>query len=375
MFNITCKRSPWIVMPGLLAILITYDAQAAPSGKILGTVNDPSRAIVPGAVIVARNEATGNEQTAKGDNSGEFLFSSLPVGVYTVSVKHPGFRSYRREGVILQVDQAVQLEIPLQLGESLDTVTVESTTPQVDTRSGTISEVVTQKQISELPLNGRNVQQLVALQAGVQITGRAYFYNADVPQSVSFFSVSGTPGNDTNYILDGGDHNDSWTNVAMPTPNPDALQEFSVQTSNYSAEYGSKAGGVVNMVVKSGANAFHGSAFEFLRNYALNARSFFALSNDGLKRNQYGGTLGGRIIRDKTFFFTSYQGTNLRAVPTGLTAFVPTAAQRGGDLSGTAPAIDPLTNQPFPNNQIPQNRLDPVMAKFLNQLVPLPNGP
>ena len=359
----------------LLVFLCAHVAEAAPTGRIFGTVSDPTRAVVPNATVVARNEATGNEQSAMADESGNFLFSSLPVGVYTITAAHPGFRSYRQQSVTLQVDQALNLEIALQLGEASETVKVEATPPQVDTRSGTISEVVTEKQISELPLNGRNVQQLVSLQAGVQITGRAYFYNADVPQSVSFFSVSGTPGNDTNYILDGGDHNDTWTNIAMPTPNPDALQEFSVQTSNFTAEYGSKAGGVVNMVVKAGANSFHGSAFEFLRNYDLNTRAFFALSNDGLKRNQYGGTLGGRIIRDKTFFFGSYQGTNLRTIPTGLTAFVPTAAQRAGNLSGTSVAMDPLTNQPFPNNQIPQTRLDPVMAKFLNQLVPLPNGP
>jgi hypothetical protein len=357
-----------------ITVLLT-SLNAAPAGKIFGTVTDPTGAVVAGATIAAHNQATGIDQTATTDQAGNFLFTSLSVGVYTIMASHPGFRSYRQESVTLDVDQALNLEISLQLGAASETVSVSSAPPQVDTRSGTISEVVTEKQISELPLNGRNVQQLVSLQAGVQITGRAYFYNADVPQSVSFFSVSGTPGNDTNYILDGGDHNDTWTNIAMPTPNPDALQEFSVQTSNFTAEYGSKAGGVVNMVVKSGANSFHGSLFEFLRNYDLNSRAFFALSKDGLKRNQYGGTFGGRIIRDKTFFFGSYQGTNLRTVPSGLTAFVPTAAQRMGNLAGTAVAIDPLTKQPFPNNQIPQSRLDPVMAQFLNQLVPLPNGP
>ena len=233
---------------------------------------------------------------------------------------------------------------------------------RVDTRTGTITEVVTEKQIVELPLNGRNVQQLVALQAGVQPTPRAFFYNAAVPQSVNFFSVSGTPGNSTNYILDGADHNDHWTNVAMATPNPDALQEFSVQTNNFTADYGSKSGGVVNMVIKSGNNKFHGSAFEFLRNYALNARNFFATvppTNDGLKRSQYGGTFGGPVFKDKTFFFVSYQGTKLRQRPSSLITFVPTASQRAGDLSGLAPVRDPLTGQPFPNNQIPRERLDP----------------
>jgi Carboxypeptidase regulatory-like domain/TonB-dependent Receptor Plug Domain len=350
-------------------------AEAAGTGTIFGTVYDPSRAVVPGVTVVAQNEATGNEQTVTSDASGNFVFVSLRAGVYTVTVVHPGFSSYRQQGITLLVDQKLSLDIALQPGGTSQTVTVQGTPPQVDTRSGTISDVVTGKEITELPLDGRNVQQLVALQAGVEITGRSWFYNADVPQSVSFFSISGAPGNETNYILDSGDNNDFWTNIAMPTPNPDALQEFSVQTSNFTAEYGSKAGGVVNMVVKSGSNLFHGSAFEYFRNYALNTRAYFAHATDGEKRNEYGGTFGGPIIRDKLFFFGSFQGTNTSIAPAGLIAFVPTANQRAGDLSGTATATDPLTGKPFPNNVIPAQRLDPVMAKFLNQLIPLPTGP
>jgi len=368
-------QRPRILPAAVFLYACLSTVSAAPTGRIFGRITDPSKAVVPGASVTALNEATQNEQSVITDESGNFLFSNVPVGVYTLSAGHAGFKSYRQPGVVLQVDQSVGLNITLQLGETAEAVTVTAAGAQVDTRSGTISEVVTEKQIAELPLNGRNIQQLVSLQAGVQITGRAFFYNANVPQSVSFFSLSGAPGNGTNYILDGGDHNDHWTNISMPTPNPDALQEFSVQTSNFTAEYGSKAGGVVNMVVKSGANAFHGSLFDFLRNYSVNSRSFFALKNDGLKRNQYGGTLGGRIIRDKTFFFGSYQGTNTRTIPTSLTAFVPTAAERAGDLSARAPASDPLNGQPFAGNQIPKSRLDPTMAKFLDQLVPLPNGP
>ncbi|MFN0170710.1 MAG: carboxypeptidase regulatory-like domain-containing protein [Bryobacteraceae bacterium] len=369
------QRHVRLLMFASLLLLTAGGALAAPVGRIFGTVTDPTRAVVPNASVTIRNDATREEKTTQADASGSFLFANVPIGIYSLQVSHTGFKGYRQGGLTLQIDQSVRVNAVLQLGETAETVTVEATPLQVDTRSGTISEVVTATQIAELPLNGRNVQQLVSIQAGVQITGRAFFYNANVPQSVSFFSISGAPGNGTNYILDGGDHNDHWTNVSMPTPNPDALQEFSVQTSNFTAEYGSKAGGVVNMVIKGGTNAFHGSLFHFLRNHAVNSRSFFALKNDGLKRNQYGGTIGGPVRRDKTFFFFGYQGTNLRTIPSSLTAFTPTAAQRRGDLTGTAPARDPAANAPFPNNQIPAPRLDPVMSKFLERLVPLPNGP
>ena len=367
-----------LAISALLTLTLVTSGAAAPTGRIFGSLTDPSGAVIGSATVVALEEQTGRQQSTTSDAVGGYLFVNLPVGTYTISANSPGFKTFRQSGVVLLVDQQVRLDIKMNVGEVSETVSVDAAPIQVDTRTGTITEVVTEKQIVELPLNGRNVQQLVALQAGVQPTPRAFFYNAAVPQSVNFFSVSGTPGNSTNYILDGADHNDHWTNVAMATPNPDALQEFSVQTNNFTADYGSKSGGVVNMVIKSGNNKFHGSAFEFLRNYALNARNFFATvppTNDGLKRNQYGGTFGGPVFKDKTFFFVSYQGTKLRQRPSSLITFVPTASQRAGDLSGLAPARDPLTGQPFPNNQIPRDRLDPTMQKFLERLVPLPNGP
>lgn len=350
-------------------------ANAASTGRIYGSILDPSGAAVAGASITAIHQATGTRHTAVSDGTGNYLFAGLPVGSYTITAASAGFKTAKQPSIVLLVDQQVRVDVNMQLGETAETVTVEATPVQVDTRSGTLSEVVTSNQIAELPLNGRNAQQLISLQAGVQITGRSFFYNAIVPQSVMFFSISGSPGNSTNYILDGGDHNDFWTNVSMPTPNPDALQEFSVHTSNFSAEYGGKAGGVVNMVVKSGSNAFHGSLFEFLRNSKLNSRSFFARINDGLKRNQYGGTVGGPVRKNQTFFFFAYQGTNIRQRPSSLVTVVPNAAQRSGDLSGLAAVRDPLNNnQPFANNQLPKDRLDPTMQKFLERLIPLPNS-
>ncbi len=359
----------------LLMVSSTVSYAQGHSGGISGTVTDENEQVVPAAEVTAVNVATGRKHSAATDESGSYLLINLPVGTYSLSAAKTGFKTASREGIVLLVDQQLTLNIQLTVGAIDEMVRIETGTVQVDTTSGTLAEVVTEKQITELPLNGRNVQQLVAIQAGVLPTNRQYFFNQVVAPSVQFFAVSGAPGNSINYILEGSDHNDTWTNVSMPTPNPDALKEFSVQTNNFGAEYGSKAGGVVNMVIKSGTNSFHGSAFWFHRNYALNARNFFAATNDGLKRNQYGGTIGGPIIREKTFFFFSYQGTKLRQTPSSLVAFVPTAAQRAGDLSGLAAVRDPLTGLPFPNNQIPQNRLDPTMQSFLQRLVPLPNGP
>ena len=178
-----------------------------------------------------------------------------------------------------------------------------------------------------------------------------------------------------NFQLDATSHNDTYINVSLPFPNPDSVQEFNLQSSNFTAEYGNAGGGIVNIVTKSGTNDIHGSAFHFLRNGALNARQFFAPEQDALKRNQYGGSVGGPIVKDKLFYFGTYQGTQLRNTPAGRISFVPTAAERNGDFSSTpTQLIDPVTRQPLPNNQIPASRINPVSKFFLNR-IPLPNGP
>ena len=228
-----------LAISALLMLSLVASGSAAPTGRIFGSLTDPSGAVIGSATVVALEEKTGRQQSTTSDAVGGYLFLNLPVGTYTISANSPGFKTFRQSGVVLLVDQQARLDIKMNVGEVSETVSVDAAPIQVDTRTGTITEVVTEKQIVELPLNGRNVQQLVALQAGVQPTPRAFFYNAAVPQSVNFFSVSGTPGNSTNYILDGADHNHHWTNVSMPTPNPDALQEFSVQTNNFTADYGS----------------------------------------------------------------------------------------------------------------------------------------
>ena len=246
----------------------------------------------------------------------------------------------------------------------------------VDTTSSTLKAVVDQQRIESLPLNGRNPTALLQTLSSVQVDPTSMTSGATYP-GVTAVSSNGARGNTTNYILDGGSNNDHYSNAPNPMPNPDALQEFSVQTNNFSAEYGRNVGAIVNAVTRSGTNQFHGLAFGYLRDYNLNATNFFTPGvNDGLKRKQYGGTFGGAIKQNRTFFFSSYQGTNEEKTPRDNTTLVPTAAQRAGDFSALLPTRqlrNPATGQPFPNNQIPASMMNPVSLKILNDWVPLPN--
>jgi hypothetical protein len=235
----------------------------------------------------------------------------------------------------------------------------------------------------ELPLNGRRPERLMYLAAGTldsgrnscRICGQGGVYPAEETPNINGAGLlASSYGGQVNFQMDGADHNDTYLNTGLPFPNPDAVQEFSLLSSNFSAEYGNAGGGVVNIVTRSGANEIHGSAFEFLRNGALNARQFFAPTQDALKRNQFGGSLGGPIRKNKLFYFGTYQGTRVRNVPAGQVQFVPTAAQRNGDFSAvTRQLVDPVSGQPLPNNQIPASRLSPVSQYFLKQ-IPLPTG-
>ena len=239
------------------------------------------------------------------------------------------------------MNEIARVDMALEVGAAAETVSVEAQAVTVDTSSPTLKTVVDQKRIEELPLNGRNATQLMRLVAGVVPDPRADVTSGTTYPGVTPVSVNGSRANSTNYVLDGAQNNDHYTNAPNPMPNPDALQEFSVQTNNFSAEFGRQSGGLVNAVTKTGTNDIHGSAFEFVRNNALNAANYFApvvngkKQSDGLKRNQFGATLGGPVWlpklydgHDKTFFFVSYQGTLERRAPTSSNIVVPTAAQR-----------------------------------------------
>jgi hypothetical protein len=367
-----------IVIWVFLSLLLIPAHAADPTGTISGTVLDSSGAPIPKARVTAANTATGLSRETLTASDGGFVFPLVPVGPYTVSAEAPGFRRFMQRNVTIATDVNVTVPVLLQVGDVAETVTVEARAGLVETRSGTLGQVVNQQKIVELPLNGRNAATLVLLSPGTADLGAAnargagdVTHSADYPGAQAITS-NGSRSEGVNYFLDGASNQDPWTNVNNPFPNPDALEEFSVQTNNYSAEYGRASGAVVNIVTKSGTNQLHGSMFEFLRNGAMNARNFFAPVPDHLKRNQYGATVGGPIIRDKLFFFGSYQGMQVRNISTGNSAFVLTNAQRGGDFSSVSrQLLDPANNNlPIPGNKIPASRIDPVSLKLL-PLIPL----
>jgi hypothetical protein len=348
------------------------------TAAISGTISDPTGGLIPNAQVTAIQTSTGSASKTVSNADGFYLLPSLPAGVYSLRVEQAGFQSYVQPEIVLQVDQAATINISLRVGSQTDQVTVTGEPALVDVRTQTLTTVVTPEMARQLPLNGRNVLQLMALAPDVSPgASRCFAQGAARPESkLMFTSASGARSNETAFYLDGGINEDPYTEVANIFPNPDAIEEFSFQTNNYSAKFGGRGGGVVNAATRSGANSFHGSAFEFLRNHTLNANNFFASKDDGLKRNQYGFSLGGPIQKNKTFFFASWQGTKVRSVPSQNVAVTPTAAQRAGDFSSIGrQLIDPDTQTAFPGNQVPISRFDPIALKVLNFLpVGAPGG-
>src|SRR4051794_18531775 len=298
-----------LVLAGIHFLQQPSAAQSVAVAEVAGIVSDESGAALPGASVTMTETDKNQIRTAATDNNGRYVFPNLPVGPYRIDVTANGFKAFRQTGLSLQVGSNVQVNVTLQVGSLSEHVEVTANAAMVETRDNSVSQVIDQQRIEELPLNGRQPTQLILLSGaavtapGGGMTGSKNYFSSTT------ISVAGGQANGVNYLLDGGDHNDSMTNVNLPIPFPDALQEFSVQTSALPARFGLHPGAVVNAVTKSGSNSWHGNLFEFLRNGDMNARNTFATVHDSLKRNQYGGTFGGRIIRDKLFFFGGYQGT------------------------------------------------------------------
>ncbi len=350
------------------------------TASLSGNVVDQSGAAVPDAKVTVENVDTGFLQTVNSGPTGEYLFSRLPIGKYRLTVEKSGFTTYLQTGIELSVSQTATQTVTLHIGAVAQEVAVSADASLVTTESAAVSQVVNQRDIVDLPLDGRQVQQLVFLSAGITDTTSHYCGSnceGGTYPNEQYAKASGTFSESINYQMDGVAYNDTYINANLPFPNPDAIQEFSVQGTNMSAEYGNAVGGVVNVVTKSGTNSIHGDAFEFVRNGDMNARNFFAPTQDQIKRNQFGGAVGGPIQKDHLFYFGTYQGTTYANAPEGEIAFVPTAQERTGnfsDLPGVQ-LVDPLNNNlPFPGNQIPASRLSPVSRYFL-QYLPLPTGP
>lgn len=365
-----------LLLPAVCLAAAAVVWAADPTGTIAGTIQDPTGATVGGARVSVASTATGLTREVRSGTDGSYVFPLLPVGVYNVSVEAQGFKNMEQQGIEVRADKNSSLVITLQLGSATQSVTVESNAQLVETRSGALSEVISQRSIVELPLNGRNAASLILLSPGTaDLNAGNAGGSGDTQQTVTYpgaqsISSNGARADMVNYNLDGGSNQDHYTNVNNPFPNPDAVEEFSVQTNSFSAEYGRGNGAIVNVVTKSGTNQFHGTAFDFLRNGALNARNFFAADTDQLKRNQYGGSFGGPVVKDKLFFFFSYQGTQVRNISQGNSATVFTNAERNGDFSGLSTQLkNPFTGAPYPNNQIPQSSFTPASARIL-QLIP-----
>ncbi|MDR3578204.1 MAG: carboxypeptidase regulatory-like domain-containing protein [Anaerolineaceae bacterium] len=382
------KVARWITALGALLFVpgIVF-AQAVNNAQIHGTVQDPTGAAVAGATIKATKVDTGTSQATISGTDGSFVIPGLQVGAYTLETTAAGFSTYVQSGITLQVGQNIQLDVKLTVGSVTQQVQVDADAAMVETQDTSISEVVDQRRMVDLPLNGRQATDLIALSGGAATppNGSSRMISSHDYVNSAAVSVSGGQINGNNYLLDGGDNNDSHSNVNMPFPFPDALQEFSVQTNGISARYGLHPGSVVNVVTKSGTNDFHGTLFEFLRNGDFNARNYFSLTQDNLHRNQYGGTVGGPLRKNKIFVFGGYQETRIRQQPASNIAFVATQAALNGDFSTLESAacqtsgkpkqlINPATGQKYANNYIsPGTFTAPSLA--LIKLMPVSADP
>ena len=369
-----------------LAVLISgiIWGQQRNTAGLYGRVTDQQEAAVPGAELTLTQVGTGIARTAQSNDLGDFEFATIPVGEYKLTVHKQGFSTVEQTGIVLEVNDNRRVDVALRVGEVSTTVNVEAAAAAVDTSSATLKDTVDSRRVVDLPLNGRNLADLAFLVPGVQSASGVAGGSGDgakAPVSTRYFSVNGSRQNTLKYTLDGGDNEDTLQNTGLPFPFPDAVEEFSVETSNPSAEFGRSAGGSVNIVTKSGTNSYHGDAFWFVRNTAFDANNFFSHSPDQLKRNQGGFTVGGPAIKDKLFFFGGYQRTWLRQQSGSGTALSVPAAYRTGDfsslLSGPSPVVitDPSTGQPYPNNQIPASQLSPAAQNLLKYApVPGPDG-
>jgi carboxypeptidase family protein len=363
-------------------ILGSISARGQGYGSISGTVTDTTGAVVTGAEVTATQAGTGLQLKTTASASGTYVLPTLAPSVYNLSVSHAGFETYTENGLQVRADNAVTANVSLHAGSTSETVTVSAETAQVDTTTGTLQQVIGTSQVNDLPLNGRNAAQLTEEVAGITLAPPA---QADQGNTKTFpmviaISANGTFVGQTNYMLDGGNNVDEYTNVNLPFPMPDAVQEFSIETNNYNAQYGQNAGGVVNIITKSGTNKYHGDLFEYVRNGDLNAANYFTYSTalghkvvDPLKRNQFGGTVGGPLQiphlfhSDKSFFFFGYQKTIDHEQAVFSSNILPTIAQAGAGSSGAAPGTNNLVFTDCVSDPLmPSARLAPTIPCTAN---------
>jgi hypothetical protein len=394
-----------LVCLGIVAAMCAaanFAAAQSTGGRVRGTVTDSSGAAVSGATLAMTDVSTNVRRESTSGANGEYNFLEIPVGTYDLEVAQTGFKKYSRKGVVIDLNAVITLDVALVVGGATETVEVTGSGPVVDTTSTQLGAVVNERDATQLPLNQRDVYQLLQLQPGVQSQlGNDLFYGSD---KAGVVTVNGGRGRSNNYSVNGGDGNDLFANLPAVQPSPDSISEFRVITNSFDAEYGRNSGAVVNVVTKSGTNELHGSAFEFFRNKVLNAKGFYDPVKPDFQQNQFGGTLGGPIKKDKTFIFGSYEGRRIKQGISSNPVPLPTDANLSGDFSSGSPfsgtlttptvanvlqqrcgsALSPAANAEltniqgggapttgnygilFPNNQIPTACFDPLSTSLLN---------
>ena len=371
------KRTAVHALLSVLFYLITCSFLWSQStAEVSGIVKDQTGAVLPGVEVTATHTDTALKRSIVTDETGSFILTNLPVGPYRLEAALGGFRTFVQTGIVLQVGAHPVINPVLEVGQVSDEVEVQANAALVESRTTGVGQVMDNIRVVELPLNGRQVTDLIVLSGAATIGSIGSFVRGYPTVNIS---VAGGLSNGVTFLLDGASHNDPFNNLNLPLPFPDALLEFKLETSGLSAQYGQHSAGTVNAVTKSGTNEFHGDLFEFVRNGALNARNAFASDQDTLKRNQYGGTIGGPIVKNKLFFFGAYQGTKIRATPTPQFATIPTPAMVAGDWTTiTSPVCNGgrqiTLRAPFVNNKIDPAMYSAVAMRTLEHL-PTPSDP
>ncbi|MBV8437718.1 MAG: TonB-dependent receptor [Silvibacterium sp.] len=405
-----CRPVPFTLSSLLILVLFTPLYAQSTGGRVLGRVLDPSGALVPGVTLTLTNSESGIVQKADSSKGGDYIFLTVPVGTYRLQAEMSGFKSFIADGINVQLNATVTYDVHLVVGTSAQSVEVTAAPPIVDTTTTQLGAVVNSRAVENLPLNERNTYQLLQLQPGVTgVSGSDLFYGSDQAGAVS---VNGGRGRSNNFSVNGGDANDLFVNSPGIEPSPDAIDEFKVITNTFDAEYGRNSGAVINVVTKSGTNDLHGSIYTYVRNQAMDSKGYFDLTTPDDNQLQFGATIGGPIRKDKTFFFVSYEGRQLRKGISSDRVRVPTQNERNGVFDDTAPFSGNLTDatvasiiqnrpgcaqaittaggtvpdpasvaqgnalpwsQVFPGNVIPTSCFDPVAANIVNNYVPMPN--
>ena len=404
------KDSRYLIAFALLGALVFLGSTAVYAdnlyASIRGVVTDPSGASLPDVKLTATNIATGLTYTATSGNDGQFSFLQLPIGDYDVTAERSGFKKFTADHIHLNLDQVYSLKATMEIGTESESITVEANSAQVDTTSMQLGTTISGNQIVDLPLNGRNWTQLLQLQSGVQ-AGSDRFGTTGTGGG---YSTNGSGTQQNSFLINGTDTNDIVINTPLVIPSPDAIGEFNLVTSTINPEYGRNSGAIVNAAIKSGTNGFHGDVFEFYRDTFLDAIPWFEKTRALYHQNQFGGTIGGPIVKDHAFFFFSYQGRRAitpqpAAFPSSFSGVAPVVfspAERTGDFSAatgglplgtgttvaknvspiplvgadgaTHPAGTPYSTL-FPTGNIPTTDLNPLAVKLMQQYVPLPNNP